>query len=313
MNGLRSAIGFLTILPLAPRDAPSSMSSARGWFPFVGLLLGIILAAVESLTVLLLGGNWGWASLESMESAVFYSEPSPMVMLWAVMTVVLLAALTRALHLDGFMDSCDALFGGFDRERRLAILRDPHVGAFAVIGVVCLLMAKAAAIAALPQVGPIPPVSLDRPDKLPMLLLFPCLSRWAMLLTMELYPYARRNGLGTAFFHESKDASGSDSGANSDGKRRIRWHLILGFGFTLVVSVALAGVTGLMMLAAACAVAWGVGAWATRLLGGVTGDIYGAVNEIAEVAVLLLALILIAAAPISIYSPLFELLWSVLP
>ena len=300
MNGLRSAIGFLTILPLAPRDAPSSMSSARGWFPLVGLLLGIILAAVESLTVLLLGGNWGWASLESLESRVFYSEPSPMVVLWAIMLVVLLVALTRALHLDGFMDSCDALLGGFDRDRRLAILRDPHVGAFAVIGVVCLLMAKAAAIAALPQIGPLPPVSLDRPDKLPVLLLFPCLSRWAMLLTMELYPYIRQNGLGTAFFDGSK-------------KRRVSSHLVLGFAFTLLVSVALAGATGLMLLAVACAVAWGIGAWATRLLGGVTGDIYGAVNEVTEVAVLLLALILIAAAPISIYSPLFEMLWSILP
>ena len=298
MGGLRSAIGFLTILPLAPSRANGSMVSARGWFPLVGLLLGIILAGTESLLVLLLGGNWGWASLESLESRVFYSEPSPMVVLWAIMLVVLLVALTRALHLDGFMDTCDALFGGFDRERRLEILRDPHVGAFAVIGVVCLLMAKAAAIAALPHIGPLPPVSLDRPDKLPVLLLFPCLSRWAMLLTMELYPYIRQNGLGTAFFQR--------------GERRARWHLIFGFTFTLAASVALAGATGLMLLAAACAVAWGVGAWATRLLGGVTGDIYGAVNEVAEVAVLLLALVIIAAAPVSIYSPLFEMLWSVL-
>ena len=298
MGGLRSAIGFLTILPLAPSRANGSMVSARGWFPLVGLLLGIILVGTESLLVLLLGGNWGWASLESLESRVFYSEPSPMVVLWAIMLVVLLVALTRALHLDGFMDTCDALFGGFDRERRLAILHDPHVGAFAVIGVVCLLMAKAGAIAALPHIGPLPPVSLDRPDKLPVLLLFPCLSRWAMLLTMELYPYIRQNGLGTAFFQR--------------GERHARWHLIFGFIFTLVVSVVLAGATGLMLFAAACAVAWGVGAWATRLLGGVTGDIYGAVNELAEVAVLLLALVLIAAAPVSIYSPLFEMLWSVL-
>ena len=44
-------------------------------------------------------------------------------------------ALTRGLHLDGFMDCCDAFLGGFSRERRLEILRDSHVGAFAVVGV----------------------------------------------------------------------------------------------------------------------------------------------------------------------------------
>ena len=184
------------------------------------------------------------------------------------------------------MDSCDALLGGFDRDRRLAILRDPNVGAFAVVGVVCLLLLKFTALMGLSSVGGRPAV----------LMLFPCLSRWAMLLAMELYPYIRQNGLGAAFFE--------------GGERRIRWQLILGFAFTLAVSVALAGHVGLMMFAAACAVAWGIGAWATKLLGGVTGDIYGAVNEVTEVVVLLLALILIAAAPISIYSPLFELLWS---
>ena len=136
------------------------------------------------------------------------------VILWPILLVVLLVVLTRALHLDGFMDTCDALLGGFDRERRLAILRDPHVGAFAVIGVVCLLLIKVSALLGLPIVGA---------DRLPILLLFPCLSRWAMLLTMELYPYARVSGLGSAFF--------------DGGKSRFRWQLILGFAFTLIVSV----------------------------------------------------------------------------
>ena len=297
MNGLRSAIGFLTILPLAPRDAPSSMSSARGWFPVVGLLLGIVLASIDIASLLIFGADFriGWASSADLD---FYTSYSSTRLLWTVFIIVALVALTRALHLDGFMDSCDALLGGFDRERRLAILRDPHVGAFAVVGVVCLLLVKVAALGGL---------HATNYDRLPVLLLFPCLSRWAMLLTMELYPYARRNGLGTAFFHESKDASGDgDSGASGNGKRRIRWHLILGFVFTLVVSVALAGIVGVMLLAAACVVAWGIGAWATRLLGGVTGDTYGAVNEVTEVVVITLALLISADSPLGIHSPLLD-------
>ena len=282
ISGLRSAIGFLTILPLAPSVAPASMASARGWFPLVGLLLGCILVSIELLIRMLFGLRTPWYSPTQVSLGFWNFE-----LLWAVALVVALIILTRALHLDGFMDSCDALLGGFDRERRLAILRDPHVGAFAVIGVVCLLLIKTTALMGL---------YAGSEARILVLLLFPCLSRWAMLLTMELYPYVRQDGLGTAFF----DGVG----------RRVRWHLILGFSFTLVVSVALASAIGIVLLAAACAVAWGIGAWATRLLGGVTGDIYGAVNELTEVVVLLLVLLLTAASPFAIYSPLLEALWS---
>ena len=289
MNGLRSAIGFLTILPLAPSGAPGPLVSARGWFPLVGLLLGLILASLEILRMLMLqAGSSGWYGYAPLPVTypVFLNHT---ILLWSVLLVVILVVLTRALHLDGFMDSCDALLGGFDRERRMAILRDPNVGAFAVVGVICLLLVKVAAMIGLPTTGA---------DRLPVLLLFPCLSRWAMLLTMELYPYVRSNGIGTAFF--------------DGGQGRFRWQLILGFVFTLAVSVTLAGMVGLVLLAAACAVAWGTGAWATRLLGGVTGDIYGAVNELTEVTVLLLALIF-AMSHVTIYSPLLDVLWSILP
>ena len=149
MNGLRSAIGFLTILPLAPRNAPASMSSARGWFPLVGLLLGCALGVLELLMALLFGrpsqaGWFGYAPFADFPG--FVPGFFPFALLWPALLAVTLVVLTRALHLDGFMDSCDALLGGFDRERRLAILRDPNVGAFAVVGVVCLLLMKVAAL-----------------------------------------------------------------------------------------------------------------------------------------------------------------------
>ena len=304
INGLRSAIGFLTILPLAPSGGPASMASARGWFPLVGLLLGLILAGFDILRMLMLqAGSSGWYGGYAPLPTTYPVFPDHTILLWSVLLVVILVALTRALHLDGFMDSCDALLGGFDRERRLAILRDPNVGAFAVIGVVCLLLIKVLTIAELPPAILVPPgIAVLPPEgwsvRIPMLLLFPCLSRWAVLLTMELYPYVRSNGIGTAFF---------------DGEqRRVKWQLMLGFAFTMVISVALAGMVGIVLLAAACAVAWGIGAWATRLLGGVTGDIYGAVNELTEVVVLLMALMLMAVTPFTLYSPLIEAIWSIL-
>ena len=275
MVGLRSAIAFLTILPVAPRNDPSAMAAARGWFPLVGLLLGAALLGIELLFTPV-------SLLLSLSDTAVYARPLFPPLLSAALIVIALAVLTRGLHLDGLMDSADALLGGFARERRLAILRDPNVGAFAVIALVSVMLLKIILIAEMPPLG-----------KLSALLLFPCLSRWAMLLTMELYPYAREQGLGTAF-------------ALSRG----RWQLALGFAVALFASLALGGTYGVVLLAAASALAWGIGAWAARLLGGATGDIYGAVNELTETALLLIMLAALTfGGPFVLQSPLFWALW----
>lgn len=267
MKGLRSAIAFLTILPLGPRSAAEDFAAARTWFPLVGLLLGSVLAGAD----LLLQAAFSLLS----------SDPAPPdrrfpPLLAGVLLIAALALLTRALHLDGFMDTCDALLGGFERRRRLEILRDSHVGAFAVVGLICLLLLKLTALAALPQ-----------SNRQTVLLLFPCLSRWGMLLAMELFPYVRREGLGTAFF-----------------RKRGPWTLIGGLCLALSAAIGLAGTTGVLLFAVASAASWAVGTWAARALGGLTGDIYGAVNETAEAAVLVLAAVLTAASPLALRSPL---------
>ena len=240
----RAAIGFLTILPVSPPDAVTARSGARAWFPAVGLLLGGMLAFLD-------------LALRALHLPVLLNS---------ALLLAALAALTRALHLDGFMDTCDALLGGFDRERRLEILRDPHVGAFAVVGVVCLLLVKLAALTALPE-----------GSRTGVLILFPCLSRAAMLLVMESFPYARREGLGTPFASGARPIRAVDWRA---GRRR-------GCGRPDRTAGAGAGGAGRQRSRG-----WSA-AWATRLLGGVTGDIYGAVNETAEVAVLGLAVLVL--------------------
>ena len=249
MKGFRSAFGFLTILPVSPRD-PAALAYARAYFPLVGLLLGALLVGLDLLLS-------GWLFLPEGT----FIALAPKHLLESALLVVFLVVMTRGLHLDGFMDSCDALFGSFDRARRLEIMRDPHVGAFAVVGVVCLLLVKCAAVAGLHQ-----------PLRLHVLILFPCLSRWAMLLVMELYPYARSEGLGAAFL-------GSRGGLQ----------LFFGFTCALFASLLAAGVVGLLLLLAASLIAWAIGAWASGRLGGLTGDVYGAVNEIVETAILVLA------------------------
>ena len=260
MKGLRSAIGFLTILPAGSRERGDGLAAARAWFPVVGILLGAILGGLDLLL------RTGRPIL-------------PPLVVGAVL-VAAMAVLTRGLHLDGFIDTCDALLGGFDRGRRLAILRDPHVGAFAVVGVVCLLLLKWAALVVLP------PESRSW-----TIALVPCLSRWAMLLVMDLFPYARNEGLGISF-----------------GRNGGRQPLYVGLLVAVSASVVLTGPMGLALVAAAGIGGWAVGAWAARLLGGVTGDIYGAACEATEAWLLLLATSLTSVAPDALRSPLLGLL-----
>jgi adenosylcobinamide-GDP ribazoletransferase len=59
--------------------------------------------------------------------------------------------LTGCIHLDGFMDCCDAIFSRRDLEKRQQILKDSHVGAFAVIGIVLLMLAQFACMASVPE------------------------------------------------------------------------------------------------------------------------------------------------------------------
>ena len=270
---IRAAIGFLTVLPVGPRAAGAGpgaagsraagpggagLAGAGPYFPAVGLLLGAILAAFD-------------AALGALQAPPLLSGG---------LLLAALVVLTRALHLDGFMDTCDALFGGLDRERRLAILRDPHAGAFAVAGAVCLLLVKFAALAALPAAS-----------RSSVLVLFPCLSRAAMLLVMAAFPYLRRAGLGSAF-------------AGGRGRFRL-WAALPG---ALAAAAALTGPLGVALAAAAGIAGWAVGARARVLLGGVTGDVYGAANETAEAAVLVLAVLLTAGAADALRSPLPPLL-----
>lgn len=254
-------MGFLTILPVGSGQVTDNrgLSSARGWFPAVGVLLGVVLAGID----LLLLRVYRAGSAAGGDVQVAHD------ILTGVILVVALVVMTRALHLDGFMDTCDALLGGSSPEQRRRILKDPAVGAFAAAGVACLLLLKVVAVSALPdQVRPW------------VLILVPCISRGGMLLVMETFPYVGGDGLGAAFL-----------------KRPGRRQWIFGTTLALLTGIVVAGPWSLVMLALAGLTAWSIGALATRLLGGVTGDIYGAVTETIEGVAFLAAALLTAGAP----------------
>ena len=191
--------------------------------------------------------------------------------------------------MDGFMDVCDGLFGGYTKESRLEIMRDPHVGAFAVTGALCIILLKWTAILSLlslPESGP--ESGNDLPWKGLVLLLFPTLSRWAMVLELSVFPYARSQGLGLAF-HQGPYLLTTLAAA----------------AIALVAALLLAGVGGIVLFAVATVLAWLLGKGMTALLGGLTGDTYGATNEIIEVVTLGIT---VALMPHGLITPLHELL-----
>jgi adenosylcobinamide-GDP ribazoletransferase len=165
--------------------------------------------------------------------------------------------LTGALHLDGFLDSCDGIFGGNTPEKRLEIMRDERVGAFALEGGFLLLLIKFTSILAL--------VGEER-----SLILAPMLGRWGITLAIISFPYAREQGLG----REMKD--------------HVSWvQVLLGAVVAIPVAWFLGGWDGLIAAGVVGVIVWGGSLFVLNRLPGLTGDIYGALCEVGEVGVLL--------------------------
>lgn len=120
-SGLLVAFGMYSALPLPQVEwKKHTMRYALGFLPLIGILVG--------------GCEYGWLLLAR------YAQLSPM--LYAAIAVLLPVALTGGIHLDGFVDTCDALCSYGDREKRLAILKDPHVGAFGILWIIVLLLVQ---------------------------------------------------------------------------------------------------------------------------------------------------------------------------
>jgi adenosylcobinamide-GDP ribazoletransferase len=257
MRALLAAFRFLTTLPLpgGHRVGDLDWGRATAWYPAVGLALGAILAGIDGSIPLTAG--WGLRRL------------------WpdGVACALLLAAwvaLTGALHLDGFVDCCDGLLAPVSPGRRLEILRDVHVGAFGIVGVLLLLLVKYACLLVLPDA-----------IRLAALLLVPTLGRWGMATVVLLYPYAR---------------SGEGLGRKAKSGAGIR-ELATGTATALLVS-ALAwwlglGWTSALLLVLTAVSSAGTAEWIRSRIGGLTGDAYGAICELGE-AVALLALAALA-------------------
>ena len=223
------AVAFLTVAGRG--QAPQAR--ALWWFPVVGAGLGGVLAAV----------HWGAGEL------------------WPLLVVGILVVaadlvLTGGLHLDGLADSADGLLPHMERDRRLAVMARPDVGAFAIAAVVVVVAARWAAL------------SIDGIESLALIPIWAG-SRAVVAMIPAIVPYARPGGLPAPFL---------------DGARL--W-LALWLAPAVAALVLIEGVSGAVAAGVMVVASGGVVALAWRRLGGFTGDVLGAVIMVAETAALL--------------------------
>ena len=179
--------------------------------------------------------------------------------LTAALLITALAAITGALHLDGLADVCDGLAARGNRERFLAVMKDSHVGAVGAVGLVLVLLLKWQALLAVPS-----------GTAWQTLLLFPILGRCAQTLALGSAKHARQDGIGAAIIQGM-------------GTR----HLLVALALTVAVCLILLPVKGMIALTAVFAVTLLVKSYFQSRLGGLTGDIVGCINELAEITALI--------------------------
>lgn len=234
------SLQFLTVIPLKIKNVEDmNLSNALIYFPAAGLFIGGILFLINNLLVSFLG---------------FHDFIS------AIILVVILAALTGSIHLDGLSDTFDALFSRKKREEILEIMRDPHIGTIGVVSIISVILLKISFLSCV-----IPPL------KTGALLIMCVLSRWILVFSIFVFPYARSGGKAKVFF----------SGINS----RIFFFSTL---ITLLIALAVLKWIGLLIMFLVVVFTLGINLTIKGILGGLTGDTLGALCELSEVFILLI-------------------------
>lgn len=228
-------MSFLTVLPVANADGSAGERLGRAYFPAIGALVGLAAGLVFIVAT---------------------AAATPL--LGAAAAVAVLSALTGAIHLDGLADTADGLLTHGDAERRLAVMRDPGLGAYGVTSIVAVLVLEVAALA-----------SMSSGRALVALVIAGAVSRLATLSVIVSVPYVRPSGKGLAAW---------------DQRHRL-FDLAIG-----AVTVALLSLLdwrrSLVTVAVAALIAAVVAVVSRRRLGGATGDVCGAVAELCQTATL---------------------------
>ena len=254
MNAFLIGLQFLTRISIVRQTVwtEEDFGNSVKFFPAVGAVLGISYIAVVSILIELTGGKY-----PMLEAAIVFAS-----------TVML----TGGIHCDGFMDTFDGLFSGRDRERMLEIMKDSHVGAFGAVSFVVLSIVEFSALNELTR--------LPTDIFLSAIFAMPILGRLMMTMTIGLFPYARREGMGKAFAERTTGSTMIFASIEAV----ILLLPMIAFSIEMFLTALMSGI-------AAVAFTLYFGHYATKKLGGVTGDVYGAVTLLSESIVLITFLI----------------------
>ena len=212
------------------------------FFPVVGIIVGLLLAL------------WWWICDVAGIGMV----------LRAVGLTVIPILVTGGIHLDGFCDVVDALSSHSDHQKRVQILKDPHVGAFAVIGVSAYLLGYFGVATEVPH-------------------------SWSTLIVLALCPVISRcaSGIATVGFAQSSSKGMLAQFHGSADTRRALVALIVEFAVASAAAIVACVHLGIAA-AAACLVCLGIlPVFARRQFGGMSGDVAGFFLQVAELAMLI--------------------------
>ncbi len=243
-------LAFFTRLPIGQiGELPATASQETSAPPQLRLAQAARAFPLAGLAVGLLGGLVYWIAVR-----IGLSNP-----LAALLAVGATGAATGALHEDGWADFADGLGCRGDRIRKLAAMKDSHIGSF---GVLALIFGTAIKIAAV--------VALKTPERvIPALVAAHVLSRAVLPIVMRTVPLATSTGLG------AMAGRPTSAGVYSS----------LGLGLLLAFCAEFVPASIVIFIAAVVAAVL-VGKIAERTFGGYTGDVLGAAEQVAEVAVL---------------------------
>jgi adenosylcobinamide-GDP ribazoletransferase len=257
LDGVKLAFGTLTAIPVPAPTRIDRRVAGRA----------MTLAPLTQLPLVIVLLLWGWAVREA---------PVPP-LLAAATTLVLITLATRGMHLDGLADTADGLSASYDRATALDVMRRGNIGPSGVAAVTLVLLVDAGALAFLLTTGPgVVLVALS-------VLASRHLLAWACSAAV---PSARKEGLGAAVAGTVQPA-------------------LVSLCFVLLLSISALAVhwsgspwwTGPVAMTSAVIGGVAVILRATHRLGGITGDVLGAVIEVSLAVALTTSALLLSVTP----------------
>lgn len=249
-ESFKIACSMYSKLPVPQSDwTEENMWYVMCFFPWIGAVIGLFFAGV-------------WNVKEWLASCgIYYHE-----LFYAAILTVLPIFVTGGIHMDGFLDTCDALSSWQEKEQRLEILKDSHAGAFAILSCAVYLILTCGAMTSL------------RTELIPVVGLGFLMSRSLSGLSIVTFPMAKGSGLAAMFADRAK-------------KKIVRNTMAVYLVMLAVLMIVVGKLSGLLAVVAAGGIFFYYYKMSVKNFGGITGDLAGWFLQVCELGILLSAVI----------------------